>query len=305
MISKPIVSIILLNWNGWSDTLDCLASLKLALRDGVDLRIVVIDNGSTDESVSILSKRPEIELIKSSVNRGFAAGNNIGIQHSLEAGSEFIGLLNNDTQVDPEFLIQLLRTFEQLPSVGIVSPKILYSKPQNRIWYAGGKFRNPRIIGEMIGLGQTDIGQYEAQQSVDFAVGCCMMIRNTVFDKIGFLDERFFFYHEDVDFSIRAIASGFDIIYQPNSVIFHKVASSTMHDPSISMHYEGESRIVFFFKYINGVTWASVITLEFLRMLRIVLRSILFGRFTYAVTYIRGLLSGFQRNYSISGRQEI
>ncbi len=303
MNNKERVAVIILNWNGWRDTLDCINSLQHLSSPKLEVLLVVVDNGSTDESLQELSNKPEFKLITCEVNKGFAKGCNVGIRESLNSPCDYVLLLNNDTVVGPNFLNPLINTFHKVPSVGIISPKIYYSEPSNQIWYAGGKFRQPRIIGEMVGLGQIDSGQYNQEVPTDFAVGCCMITRNSVFQKIGLLDERFFFYHEDVDFSIRASQAGFQVWYQPDSYIFHKVSHSTEHDSSLRAFLEAESRIVFFAKHIHGIRLIGVFILEFFRTFRVVLKSILTWRKSISVSYIQGLLSGFKRARSYPGRQ--
>lgn len=292
----PKIGTVILNWNGWRDTLACLTSIQQADYPASRHQIVVVDNGSTDESVAQLRGHNGLTLLELPRNVGFAAGSNVGIRHALANGCDCVLLLNNDTLVAPDFLMPLLQTFEVDPAAGVVSPKIRYCGRPDQLWYAGGKFRQPRLIGEMVGLGQPDTGQYDQLREVDFAVGCCMLIRRPVLERIGYLDERFFFYQEDVDFSYRAAQAGFSVWYQPASVIFHKVSHSTRDDAPRRTFLYAQSRVVFFAKHIRGTRLWAVVGLELLRLIRTVARSLWRGQPDLARSYVQGLLAGLKQS---------
>jgi hypothetical protein len=293
---KPDVGVVILNWNNVEDTLVCLNSLRQVEYPLNLIRIIVVDNGSSDGSCEILEQVSDIDLLKLERNRGFAGGNNVGIKYLVEEGFDYILLLNNDTVVDSHFLTPLLNTYALYSDVGIVSPKILYHNPPNVIWYGGGRFHKPRLIGEMIGLNEIDRGQYDDAKKVDFAVGCCMLIRRPILDTVGYLDEDFFFYHEDVDYSYRVTSVGFGVWYQPASHIFHKVYGSTRDDVPLRHYLRARSRVVFFRKHISGMTCYSVLILEIVRLLRIYVNSLLGGNIKTAHSYLLGLRHGLKHN---------
>lgn len=288
----PEIGIVILNWNGWRDTFNCLDSLRQVNYPARQIEIIVVDNGSCDESVERLHQQPGITVLELPTNVGFAAGSNIGIRHALAKGCEYILLLNNDTVVLPDFLTPLLQVFKKNATAGIVSPKIRYKDQPNRLWYAGGRFQEPRLIGEMVGLGQIDQGQHNQACVVDFAVGCCMLIHRAVFEQIGYLDERFFFYHEDVDFSLRVTRAGFSVWYQPASVILHQVSQSTQNNLPARTFLEAQSRVVFFAKHIRGFKLYLVIGLEIVRFIRRVAESLRNRQPELAWSYARGLFAG-------------
>ncbi len=296
----PRIGIVILNWNGWRDTIECLASLRHTDYPLDRLNVVVVDNGSSDESISQLRQQTGITLLELASNVGFAAGNNIGIQHALADDCDYVLLLNNDTVVRSDFLRPLLQVFDTDTSSGIVSPKILHYDRPDLLWYAGGRFRHPRLIGEMIGLSQLDENQYDRAQVVDFAVGCCMLTRRAVFERIGYFDERFFCYHEDVDYSIRAMRAGFTVWYQPASVVLHKVSQSTQDNAARRTFLYTQSRVLFFTKHIRGHKALAVIGLELLRLLRTVMGNSWNRRFDLARSYIRGLLAGLRKSRALS-----
>ena len=146
--------------------------------------------------------------------------------------------------------------------------KEISEKTEKIIWYAGGEFRWPRLIGGMVGMGERDNGQHDQVRFVDFGVGTCMLIRASVFETIGLLDEDFFFYHEDVDFSLRTKKAGFKILYQPESTIIHNVGNLTIEEKKRKTFLEAQSRIIFFKKHISGLSVLLVILFETFRLIR-------------------------------------
>ncbi len=142
------IGVVILNWNGWDMTLSTIKSLRQTNNLDANWPICVVDNGSTDDSVPHLRLEQGIDLIELSENHGFAAGNNVGIRRALAAGCTIILLLNNDVILDPDFLEPSLKRLAQNPKALVVSPKIHFAEPPERIWYAGGNFRYPRLIGE-------------------------------------------------------------------------------------------------------------------------------------------------------------
>jgi GT2 family glycosyltransferase len=289
---KPNIGIIILNWNNWPDTSSCLAKLNEISYPQESLKLIVVDNGSTDDLPIGLLALEGVELIKLDENRGFAGGNNVGIDFALKAGCEYVLLINNDTQITPGFLQPLLEVFESEPDVGIVAPKIYYTDPPNRIWYAGGKFRQPRIIGELIGMDEFDTGQYNQAGPVDFAVGACMLIKREVFDRIGLLDDDLFFYHEDVDFSYRTMQAGLTTWYQPASSIWHDVSHSTASNLPHRTYLYAHARTIFLCKHIRGIKIPIVIGMEAIRLLRTIARNYFSGQPELANSYLKGVIHG-------------
>ena len=147
---EDLVGVVILNWNGLQDTLACLASLRQVDYPREQLVILVVDNGSADGSSERLRNEAGITLIELDKNHGYAAGNNVGICRAIQMGCQYVLLLNNDTCVAAGFLRPLLMALERHPEAGIVASKVRFFDPSNLIWYAGGLFRQPRLIGEMI-----------------------------------------------------------------------------------------------------------------------------------------------------------
>ncbi len=286
------LGVVLLNWNNSTDTIQCVSQLRPILAQIPGSQVVVVDNGSQDGSVARLQEEPDIHLIVHPRNRGFAAGVNAGIQWLLEEGHPAILVLNSDVVLPPGFLDPMVDLLARVPTAGIVSPKIRYLDPPNRLWYAGGRFRYPRLLGGMEGLGEEDRGQYDRTRSVDFVTGCCMLVRREVFETIGLFDEDFFFYQEDIDFCIRARAAGFESWFCPASLIWHRVSSSTETTPALRTYLYAHSRFIFFSKHIRGLRWFPVLALEAARWARTIAVALAQGQAQHGMAYTRGLFGG-------------
>jgi len=222
---SPKVSIIILNWNGSKDTIDCLKSLENL--NYPNFEIVLLDNGSTDNSIGIFRAqmpnfKNKITLIKNKENLGFPAGNNVGIKYAIEHGTNYVLLLNNDTVVDKNFLKEMMTVGESGNKIGILGPKIYFFADPKRIWFGGGKF-NWFSGSSHIDFGKQDFDANGNPKETNFITGCAMLIKKEVFKKIGFLDERFFLYYEDTDFCLRAKKAGFQCFFVPKAKIWHKI----------------------------------------------------------------------------------
>jgi GT2 family glycosyltransferase len=240
----PLVTIIILNWNGWHDTLACVASCRELTWP--NFRIVIIDNGSTDGSENLLrQKLSDVEIIQSGENLGFAGGNNVGIRNALELKAEYIWLLNNDAVVDQEALTCLVEAMENDSRIGMAGSKIFYHDEPLKIWFAGGMWKKGRLSWRQRGANQIDRGQFEELCEVGSVSGCSMLVRSATMDNIGLMDESFFLYWEDTEWCARARAGGYQVLFVPGSKIWHKVSVSTR--PSSFSQYYYFTRNGFFF----------------------------------------------------------
>lgn len=249
--NSPVrVSIVVLNWNGANDTLACLDSL--AALTYPNFNVVVLDNGSTDDSLERL--RPHrapypLKLIETGRNLGFAEGNNVGIRHALDEGASFVLLLNNDTVVDPDLVTELVTAAIAHPEGGICSAKILYHAEPRKLWYAGAKWLADRQHFQHVGIGEIDDGKaYEQIAETDYASGCALFIRADVINKIGLMDPKFFLIYEESDWCYRARAAGYKILFVPTAKLWHKVSAS----------FGGvESPLQLYFYSRNVLLWAE------------------------------------------------
>lgn len=240
------IAIILVNWNGLDFTRACLDSLRNV--DFPDFKVILIDNASQNqEGLRLKKSYPEIELIENSENLGFSGGNNVGLRLALKQGFSHLMLLNNDTIVEPDFLGEMMRKFLQDPRLGVVQPLILFLNDSRKIWSAGGRWI-PNL-GRAITLGDRDpLADFRCKkEDLDWATGCCMLISREAILATGLLNEQYFAYFEDVEWSLRFRKAGFGIALAEKAVIYHEAgASSKKH------HSEGTlSPMVFYFHVRN------------------------------------------------------
>lgn len=245
-IPEASVAIILINWNGLDFTKSCLESLRKV--DFPEFKIILVDNASQNEEGKALKKLfPEIELIENFRNMGFAGGNNTGIRFALEQGYSHLMLLNNDTEVAPDFLGEMMRKFSQNPKTGVVQPLILFLNDPKKIWSAGGKWI--KSLGRAITLGdRAPRANFRVKKTdLDWATGCCMLISREAILAAGLLNEQYFAYFEDVEWSLRFRNLGFGITLAEKAVIYHEAGAS-----SKKTHPEGTlSPKVFYFHVRN------------------------------------------------------
>ncbi len=229
MGDRPNVCVVILNWNNYADTKECLTSL-LAV-DYPQYSIVVVDNGSRHEDYARLKEayggHEKIRLIRNDENLGFTGGNNVGMRLALERQADYILLLNNDTIVDKGLLSALILPFQHDEKLGMTTPKIYFYHERNRIWAAGGDVDAQAGRITMRGRGEWDKGQYDTPYACSFVTGCALMIKRSVLETVGLLDETFFHSAEDVDLSLRVRKAGYTLHYIPSSHVWHKVMAST------------------------------------------------------------------------------
>jgi len=225
-IPSPKVSVVILNWNGASDTISCLDSLKKQTHTNFD--VIVIDNGSTDDSVTRIEKsHPEAILIKEKNNLGFAGGCNRGIEQAITNSSDMICLLNNDTVVSHNFLSELVHQMNEDPNTGILGAKIMLYSDRSRLDHLGGSWNSSKAEFDLIGNRESITSfSWEKDKELDYVCGAAMLVKKAVFEKIGLLEEKFFLIWEEADFCFRANRAGFKIKSCPTAELWHKVSAS-------------------------------------------------------------------------------
>jgi GT2 family glycosyltransferase/glycosyltransferase involved in cell wall biosynthesis len=268
MVQLPQVAIIVLNWNGLNDTLGCLESLDQLNYQGYE--VVVVDNGSTDGSVPVIRERfPGVTIIENGENLGYSGGNNVGLRYAIAQGADYALLLNNDTIVDPTFLRILVDAAETDPLIGMAGPTIYYHEHPDVIWSAGGAIDWQRGSTWMVGLDERDEGQFGAEpRAVDFVTGCAMLVRRTVMEQVGLLDERFFAYYEETEWCVRAARAGYKILHVPPAWMWHKISPSTRADSPLVHYYMTRNRLLFLKTTRAGLrAWWHTLIAEYLRTL--------------------------------------
>ncbi len=246
--NSPLVYIILINYNGIKDTIECLKSIMDISYS--NYKIVIVDNDSLDNSITELksyirtqnieytffqspknaiednSLKEKISVIQSSFNGGYAYGNNIGIRYGLKQGAEYFLILNNDTVVQPNFLEPLIDITEKDNNIGIASGKILFYDRPDTIWFNGGVFYPYSGRIEHINFKEKDVGQ-KPKVPLSFISGCMWLIPRRVINNVGLMNEEYFMYLEDLDYCQRVLKKGFSLHLNVNSIIYHKVGGST------------------------------------------------------------------------------
>ncbi|KAA9407018.1 glycosyltransferase family 2 protein [Haloarcula sp. CBA1131] len=218
------VSAVILNWNNYEDTTNCLNSLKSVSYPNLD--IIVVDNGSTDGSAeSLKDDFPDVELIQLGENRGFGGGMNIGIEQALSNGSEYIWVLNNDVIIEQNSVLkELVDSLKKDASIGVVSP-VIYSYPDTEeIWFWKGSI--DWNTGEGYHPTPPDHVPKKNIQN-DYVPLCCALFPAEIFSDVGFLPEKYFLYYEDVDYSVQLAESGYDLVTLTDTTIFHKRGGSS------------------------------------------------------------------------------
>ena len=248
---QPMVSIVSVNYDQPEVTCEMLASLEKVTYPNFET--LIVDNASPTKSPNIIKEKyPEIQLIISKKNLGFAGGNNIALK---QAKGDYVLLLNNDTEVKPDFLESLVELMESDKKIGIVSSKILYFYEDNVIQYAGASPINLITSrGSHYGYKEIDNGQLDEVTETAYPHGACMMIRKSVLEELGLLYEGYFLYYEELDFAERVKRAGYKIYFQPNSSILHKESISTGKNSPLKTYYMNRNRLLFVRRNSSGIT---------------------------------------------------
>lgn len=226
-MTEPAWYAVVLSWNGREDTLRCLDSL--AAVTGPPIRVVCVDNGSTDGSVEAIRKRhPEVHVIENGANLGFSGGNNVGLRWALDQGASWLGLVNNDAVVAQDTFAGFAKVAAARPQAGALAGKLYLTERPDRIWFAGQRYLTwLGYSGRARGLGRPDSERYRRVVPTDRAAGGLMAVSRRAIDRAGLLDEDLFAYVEDVDWSLRIREAGFQVLLAPEARAWHRVAGST------------------------------------------------------------------------------
>ena len=256
----PLVSFITVNYDHPEVTLDLLSTLRKITYPNIE--IIVVDNASPKDDPSVLkSSYPEINFIQSSVNLGFAGGNNLGIRQAL---GKYLFFINNDTEVEPGFLEPLVAKCESDPTIGAVSPKIKFHAHPDTIQFCGQAPMNHYTMrSHGIGHGVIDVGQFEEDSLTHFVHGAAMMIPRSVIEKIGLMPECYFLYYEELDWCASIKRAGYRLWYVHNSTILHKESISTGKMSPFKTYYMNRSRLLYLRRNITGVTFVIAALYQF------------------------------------------
>lgn len=244
------IFIILLNYNNYRDTIECVNSI-IENEKQIKYKIVVVDNSSTNDSVKKLQQIENIHLIVSNENNGFANGNNIGIKYALEQGAEYILLLNNDTIITQNAISKMYKKIEEHQEIGIMGARIMYYDEPNKINCIGGKIDWTKAIAVIENKDENYEEKQEDFKYTEFMTGCCMLIKKEVIERAGYLPEEYFMYYEDVDYCVQVLDSGFKLGICLDSIIYHKESASSGGKASpFAIKWNTRNRLIFIKKYL-------------------------------------------------------
>lgn len=282
-MSYPLVSIIVVNWNGKEFLKECLKALSY--QSFKDFEIIIVDNGSKDGSVEFIRKNyPKCRIIGNSCNKGFAIGNNQGIKI---ANGKYIALINNDAEADPNWLIELLKIAEEDYSVGMVASKI-YLLGHDKILDNVGHLIYRDGINRGRGRLEKDYGQYDKREEVLFPSGCAALYRKEMLDKIGLFDEDFFAYGDDTDIGLRGRLAGWKCVFAPKAIVYHRYSQSSGAYSPLKAFYVERNRIWIAVKYFP---LSMLLLTPFYSFMR-------YGLQAYGVFTGKGASGKFRKQYS-------
>ena len=281
------ISIITINYNGLSDT--CALIESIPFNDKME--VIVVDNASTNDEASEISQRfPYVKTIKSDKNLGFAGGNNLGIK---AAKGKYLFIINNDT-IFKNFNIQpLIGRLESSKTIGIVCPKIRFVWANNPIQFAGyTPLSRITIRNQAIGFGEEDRGQYEKAHPTPYAHGAAMLIKREAIEKVGLMPECYFLYYEELDWSMMFARAGYEIWYEPASIIYHKESQSTGQNSPLRTYYITRNRLLLVKRNWSGLTkYLSYIYLIAIVGTRDFFKYALLGKVRLANAVLKGIFN--------------
>ena len=299
MTEEKIISIITINYNGLKDTCELMETLPL---DDTSIEVIVVDNASQQDEASVIEQRyPQVKVIRSSENLGFAGGNNLGIEASC---GKYLYFINNDTLLSlqgnavantkhgmqPE-LRYLVERLESDPQIGMVCPKIRFTWGENLIQFAGyTPLSRVTLRNNAIGFNESDYGQYDTAHPTPYGHGAAMMVRREAIDKAGMMPTCFFLYYEELDWSMMIRRAGYTIWYEPTSTIYHKESQTTGQASPLRTYYITRNRL-FFVQRNSPLPWRflSYLYLIFVAGLKAILKDLLTKRSDLARATLRGL----------------
>ena len=291
------MSIITVNYNWLNDTCALIDSIPF----NEDMEVIVVDNGSKGNEASVLQERyPDIKVIRSDKNLGFAGGNNLGIK---AAKGRYLYLVNNDTIFKKFYPQVLIKRLESSPKIGMVCPKILFAWDKNPIQFVGYTPLSPiTISNHAIGFGEKDRGQYDTPHQTPYAHGAAMMLKREVVDKVGLMPECYFLYYEELDWSLMMTRAGYEIWIEPDSVIYHKESQSTGQGSPLRTYYITRNRLILVKRNSKG--YKKYLAYAYLQMVvatRDIIKYFLKGQKDLLKATIKGLrdFNNSQFNYQL------
>lgn len=285
----PELSIITVNYNGFADTLQLIESIQTHL--GIPYEFIVVDNGSNaDDYVMLKHQFPNIKVIRSTKNLGFAGGNNLGIKN---AAANFLLFINNDAYVKDDSLKYLVEIMKNEPTLGGISPKILFADQEKLIQFAGyTPLSSITLRNRLIGFKEKDTGQHDHPNSTPYLHGAAMLIRREAIDKVGDMPEIYFLYYEELDWSVQLRRAGYRLEYNPTAVVYHKESSSVGQESPLKAFYMTRNRLLFAKRNLSSFhRFLSIAYQISLALPKRVIQCLLNGKYDLAVAMMKGCVA--------------
>lgn len=246
----PLVYLLILNYKGYDDTCECIESL-LEIQYS-NCKLLIIDNDSQDGSEERLRERyPDIEIIQTHKNLGFAGGNNVGIKYAMDKSADYIGILNNDIIVDKNFLNVLVSTMESDKEIGIIGPAVCDYNNRGKVISAGAKMSLLTGEGVYIYVNEDYANISRNVIMCDYVNGCCMLVSADTINKVGYLPEIYFMYFEETEWCLKARKCGLKVVCDTSSVIWHKESAAIGDDSPLKQYYLSRNRVLFIKRNAN------------------------------------------------------
>ena len=255
------------------------------------MEVIVVDNASTQDEASVIAEQyPQVKVIRSPHNLGFAGGNNLGIK---EAKGKYILLINNDTYIKEFKIDSLIERLESSDKIGIVCPKLRFAWGNNPIQFAGyTPLSAITIRNQAIGFDEEDHGQYDKAHSTPYAHGAAMLIKRAAIEKVGLMPECFFLYYEELDWSMMFTRAGYEIWYDPACTVYHKESQTTGQNSPLRTYYITRNRLLLVKRNYQGINkYLSYMYLIGIVALRDIIKYTLQGRFDLVKSVFRGIFT--------------
>lgn len=298
MLNEYKISVITINYNGLKDTCELIESLPL---EDKSIEVIVVDNASKEDEASIISSRyPQVKVIRSEQNLGFAGGNNLGIKAAL---GRYLFFINNDTLISEKGKVKsekfasafqpLIERLESSKKIGAVCPKIRFAWGDKPIQFAGyTPLTRYTMRNRSIGFGESDKGQYDTAHPTPYAHGAAMMVKREALEKVGLMPECYFLYYEELDWSMMFTRAGYAIWYEPACTIYHKESQATGQNSPLKTYYLTRNRLLFVKRNIQGLRRYITYTYLLLAVApRDICRYILHGQHNLASATIKGIIN--------------
>lgn len=292
-MSSPSVAAIVLSYEDKDLAVQALQSLHRSTWPNIEL--VLVDNASTDGTAeAVRSVCPDATLLVVEENRGISWGLDQGIRYAVESGHDYLLLLNNDIEVDPEMIAEMVRVAEADSSIGCVGPKTYYHSEPEVLWSAGGVIRFKESVTRERGNGELDRGRFDRTEEVDYVNGCAMLVKRHVMEEVGPWDPIYYISIEDADWCLRMRRAGYRCFYAHRAKLWHMVSRSTGGYTAGRTFHTGRSTAIFVRRYAGPWQWLSFLVVYALSVPVALVREAARGNAAAAWAKFRGVVAGLR-----------